>query len=63
MGDVDQTRAVLEGLGIDVDVERVTPRPDWHYRILRVETPNGYVLAFEGGNEAVSEVPPSQPTL
>ena len=60
--DVDQTKAVLDAIGIEVHVERVTPRPDWHYRILRVETPNGYVLAFEGGNEAVNEPPPAQPT-
>ena len=59
VGDVDQTKAALEGMGIDVDVERVTPRPDWYYRVLRVETPNGYVVAFEGGNEAVNRAPPA----
>jgi hypothetical protein len=54
VADVDVAKRVLDGAQIAYEEKLETPRPDWRYRVLRLTTPTGYTLLFEGEREQVA---------
>ncbi len=53
VSDVDAVITACERDGLDYDVSVEQPGPDWRYRIVRVRSPNGLEVWFEGEQESV----------
>jgi hypothetical protein len=51
VANIDLTKERLAAAGVTYREELVAPRPDWHYRTLETNTPNGYNLVLEGPTE------------
>ncbi|CAN5220027.1 hypothetical protein BH20ACT24_BH20ACT24_24430 [soil metagenome] len=53
MSDVDAVIAACERAGFACEVLVEQPRPDWRYRVVKVRSPNGFEVRFEGEPDSV----------
>jgi catechol 2,3-dioxygenase-like lactoylglutathione lyase family enzyme len=51
VSDIDLAKKRLGEAGVRYTEELMSPRPDWHYRVLHARTPNGYHLLLEEGSD------------
>jgi catechol 2,3-dioxygenase-like lactoylglutathione lyase family enzyme len=54
VADADDVIAVCQRQGFAYEVEEATPGPDWRYRTVVVNSPNGVPVRFEGPNQATA---------